>query len=176
MVEMEALRSAILSLEADAWLEHEHRQTEHDVHGDTQSIVMVFTDGSGWPGIEVSKQPGWDQLADVAIPLMHNIVENHYSAGGTIIRALAAKLIAGGLIKPHIDSHPSFRYGHRIHVPITTNPRVRFIIDGRPYKMEVGQAYEINNQLRHSVMNKGEDDRITFIFDYVPAESIDRSQ
>jgi len=89
---------------------------------------------------------------------------------------MAAKLVAGGIIKPHIDSHPSFRYGHRIHVPITTNSRVRFMIDGRPYKMEVGQAYEINNQLKHSVMNKGEEDRITFIFDYVPAESIDRSR
>ena len=86
------------------------------------------------------------------------------------------KLLAGGIIKPHIDSHPSFRYGHRIHIPITSNPRVRFMIDGRPYKLEVGQAYEINNQKRHSVMNKGKEDRITFIFDYVPAESIDRSR
>ncbi len=113
---------------------------------------------------------------DVAVPLMHNIVENHYLPGGTIIRAMAAKLVAGGIIKPHVDSHPSFRHCYRIHVPITTNSRVRFMIDGRPYKMEIGQAYEINNQKRHSVMNKGEEDRITFIFDYVPAESIDRSR
>ena len=42
------------------------------------------------------------------------------------------------------------------------------MIDGRPYLMEVGQAYEINNQKVHSVMNKGTEDRITFIFDYVP--------
>ena len=42
------------------------------------------------------------------------------------------------------------------------------MIDGRPYQFEVGQAYEINNQKQHSVMNKGSDDRITFIFDYVP--------
>lgn len=174
-VEIEALIQEILSQEEDAWFEQEYRQQEYDVHRYTQSIVMVFTDGSGWPDIEVSKHPGWDRLADVAIPVMHHIVEDHYSAGGTIIRAMAAKLLAGGLIKPHIDSHPSFRYGHRIHVPITTNSRVRFMIDGRPYKMKVGQAYEINNQLRHSVMNKGEEDRITLIFDYVPAESIDRS-
>jgi hypothetical protein len=53
-------------------------------------------------------------------------------------------------------------------VPIQTNPRARFMIDGRPYKFDVGQAYEINNQLQHSVMNKGKEDRIHFIFDYVP--------
>ena len=48
------------------------------------------------------------------------------------------------------------------------------MIDGRPYRLEVGQAYELNNQKNHSVMNKGADDRITFIFDYVPADKIDR--
>ncbi len=174
-VEVEALTNEIIAQEEDVWHEQEYRQQEYDVHRYTQSIVMIFTDGSGWPNIEVSKQPGWERLSDVAIPVMHSIVEKCYSPGGTIIRAMAAKLLAGGIIKPHIDSHPSFRYGHRIHVPITTNSRVRFMIDGRPHKMEVGQAYEINNQKRHSVMNKGKEDRITLIFDYVPGESIDRS-
>jgi hypothetical protein len=59
-------------------------------------------------------------------------------------------------------------------VPITTNPRVRFIIDGRPYRFEVGQAYELNNQLTHSVANKGVEDRISFIFDYVPPNVLGR--
>jgi len=175
-VDIEHLRQAILSQDESAWHEQEQRQKEYDVHVYTESIVMVFTDGSGWPNIEISKQPGWDRLAEAAVPVMHHIVENYYSPGGTIIRAMAAKLVAGGIIKPHMDSHPSFRHGHRIHIPITTNPRVRFMIDGRPYQLEIGQVYEINNQKRHSVMNKGEEDRITFIFDYVPPEFIDRSR
>jgi hypothetical protein len=175
-VEIEELQQAIFSQDKSAWHEQELRQNEYDVHIYTESIVMVFTDGSGWPNIEVRKQPGWDRLSDVAVPVMHRIVEKYYKPGGTIIRAMAAKLLAGGIIKPHIDSHPSFRYGHRIHIPISTNPRVRFMIDGRPYRLEVGQVYEINNQKRHSVMNKGEEDRITFIFDYVPSDLIDRSR
>lgn len=174
-VDVMALQKEILSQEDSAWYEQEHRQKEYDVHRYTQSIVMIFTDGSGWPDIEVSKQPGWDRLAEVAVPLMHQIIERSYPVGGTIIRAMAAKLIAGGKIKPHMDSHPSFHHGHRIHIPVTTNSRVRFMIDGRPYKFEVGQAYEINNQKLHSVMNKGREDRITFIFDYVPPNLVDRS-
>ena len=59
-------------------------------------------------------------------------------------------------------------------MPITTNSRVRFIIDGRPYRLQVGQAYEVNNQKRHSVINKGSEDRITFIFDYVPPDGLRR--
>ena len=167
-VDVGALRDRILAQEEGAWYEQELRQNEYDVHRYTESIVLVFTDGTGWPNIEVSKQPGWDRLVEVAMPLMHSIIGSYYPAGGTIIRAMAAKLLAGGKIKPHRDAHPSFHSSHRIHVPITTNSRVRFMIDGRPYRMEVGQAYEINNQKVHSVMNKGSDDRITFIFDYVP--------
>jgi hypothetical protein len=39
-----------------------------------------------------------------------------------------------------------------------------------PFKLEVGQCYEINNRMMHSVANKGDTDRIHFIFDYVPAD------
>ena len=40
----------------------------------------------------------------------------------------------------------------------------------QPHQLKVGKAYEINNQKTHSVMNKGSEDRITFIFDYLPPE------
>ena len=162
------LRDAILRQEEAAWLEDQYRQQSYDVHDLTQSIVLVFTDGSNWPKSEVRRAAGWDRLAKEAVPVMHEIIRKHYAAGGTIIRAMAAKLPAAGKITPHYDKHPSFHCGHRIHVPITTNSRVRFMIDGQPYHLAVGQAYELNNQKLHSVMNKGCEDRITFIFDYVP--------
>lgn len=173
-VDVGPLREAILALGPDAWLEQTQRQVSYDVHRYTQSVVLIFTDGSGWPSITVTKEPGWDRLAHVAVPFMHDILGRHYPPGGTIIRAMAAKLLAGAVIKPHCDSHPSFHGSHRIHIPITTNPRVRFHIDGRPYHFEVGKVYEINNQLMHSVMNRGNDDRITFIFDYVPPSLLGR--
>ncbi len=163
-----ALRDAILAQDDAAWHEEQYRQDQYEVHRQTESIVLVFTDGSNWPNSEVQKEPGWDRLAATAVPLMHRIIDKHYPRGGTIIRAMAAKLRAGGRIDPHHDQHQSFHCGHRIHVPITTNPRVRFMIDGRPYQFRLGEVYELNNQKQHSVMNKGSDDRITFIFDYVP--------
>jgi hypothetical protein len=163
-----ALRDAILSQEEAAWNEDQYRQDQYEVHRQTESIVLAFTNGADWPNSEVRKEPGWDRLADVAMPLMHEIIDKHYPKGGTIIRAMAAKLLGGGRIDPHSDRHASFHCGHRIHIPITTNPRVRFMIDGRPYQFMVGEVYELNNQKQHSVMNKGTEDRITFIFDYVP--------
>ena len=171
-----ALSEAILAQPPEAWQEQEYRQLEYDVHRQTESIVLVFVNLECWPEIEICKEPGWDRLAEVAIPVMHGIIRQHYPPGGAIIRAMAAKLLAGGRISPHVDTHPSFHRGHRIHVPITTNPRVRFMIDGRPHQLQVGHAYEINNQKNHSVMNKGDEDRITFIFDYVPPAELGRIQ
>ena len=144
--DIEPLKNKILSLPEEAWWGNQFRQLEYEVHQHTQSIVLVFTDGQGWPNIEVAKDVGWNLLAEEALPLMHQILEDHYPRGGTIIRAMAARLEAGGVIKPHHDKHPSFHYGHRIHIPIYTNPRVRFMIDGRPQKITIGNVYEINNQ------------------------------
>lgn len=173
-IDVAPLSSAILALEDDVWRDQQYRQQAYDVHRYTESVVLIFTDGEGWPSIEVKKETGWDLLAEVAVPTMHEIIAKHYPPGGTIIRAMAAKLLSGGVIKPHIDTHASFHMGHRIHIPITTNPRVRFMIDGRPHALEVGKVYEVNNQQRHSVTNKGQEDRITFIFDYVPPDRVSR--
>lgn len=162
-----SLRDTILGLPPQAWGDPFRQQT-YDVHHNTESVLMVFTDGAGWPDIEIRKEAGWDLLAATAVPLMHQIIADHYPEGGTIVRAVAAKLVAGGVIKPHRDTHPSFHFGHRIHIPISTNARVRFNLDGRPYRFALGHVYEINNQLQHSVSNKGDSDRITFIFDYIP--------
>jgi hypothetical protein len=171
-IDSTALREAILAQDDAAWKEDQYRQEAFDVHYDTESIVMVFVDLDQWPEIVVSKEPGWDRLADVALPVMDDIISRLYPTGGTVIRAMAAKLLAGKKITPHVDRHPSFHRGHRIHIPITTNPRVRFMIDGQPYQFKIGEAYEINNQKTHSVMNKGDEDRITFIFDYVPPDAV----
>jgi aspartyl/asparaginyl beta-hydroxylase (cupin superfamily) len=166
-VNYEALRAAVLAQDEQAWLAQEHRQNNYEVHKQTQSLVLVFCDGQ-MNDLTVTREPAWDALSKEAVPVMHEIIERSYPKGGTIIRAMAAKLLAGGRIMPHVDSHASFRMSHRIHVPLTTNSRVRFMIDGRPYQLEPGQAYEINNQKTHSVMNSGKEDRITFIFDYLP--------
>tara|TARA_B110000438_G_C15788360_1_gene639486 strand:- start:324 stop:896 length:573 start_codon:yes stop_codon:yes gene_type:complete len=173
-VSSNALRDVILSLDESAWKDNQSRQEEYEVHRSTESIVMVFVDTENWPEVNVTKESGWDLLSQEALPLMNDIIERFYPPGGTVIRAMAANLLPGGTISPHWDKHPSFHCGHRIHVPITSNPRVRFMIDGQPYRFNLGEAYEINNQKTHSVMNKGKDARITFIFDYVPKEEIEK--
>lgn len=163
-----SLRDAILEAEDGAWNSNQVRQKTFDVHYQTQSLVMLFVDAEHWPRTEVSRESGWGHLAGIALPIMKEIVNTHYEPGGVVLRAMAARLSAGSIIKPHIDAHPSFRLAHRIHIPITTNPRVRFNIGGCPHQLDPGNVYEINNQLQHSVINGGKEARINFIFDYLP--------
>jgi len=58
-VDVAPLRDAILALAPEAWLEQTKRQQDYDVHRYTQSVVLIFTDSSGWPAIIVTKEPGW---------------------------------------------------------------------------------------------------------------------
>ena len=106
-VDMQALKDAILAQEPEAWDEQLLRQQEYEVHRDTESIVLLFCDES-WPDGEIYKEPGWDRLADVAMPLIDNIIETHYPPDGTLPRAMVAKLKAGGRIRPHVDLLKSF--------------------------------------------------------------------
>ena len=170
-IDVAPLKSRLLAEAEATWLSNTQRQNEFEVHKQTRSLVLVFCDGR-IDNLVVSKEDAFDRLADVAVPVMHELIARCYPPGGTIIRAMAASLPPGGRINPHHDAHASFRFSHRIHVPITSNPRVRFMIDGRPFHLKVGKAYEINNQKTHSVLNTGQDDRITFIFDYLPPDAI----
>ncbi len=171
-IDSTALRDAIFSQEDAAWHEDESRQKSFYMHDQTRSIVLLSLDDSKWPDRHVSKGPGWERIADVAVPVMEEIIKKNYPTGGDVIRAVVASLKAGANIKAHTDGHKSFHGAHRIHVPISTNPKVWFTINGLPYQFEVGKAYEINNQKQHSVANKGDEDRLTFIFDYIPPDPL----
>ena len=162
------LRCAVERLDEAAWTEKTYRQESFNVHRGTQSIVLCFLDLDAWPRLAVARDTGWERLRESAAPLMDAIIARAYPPGGVVIRAMAVRLPAGGRIAPHVDKHESLKLSHRIHVPLITNPRVRFFIDGVPHRFEPGMAVEVNNQLSHSVMNDGPTDRVHFIFDYLP--------
>jgi len=163
-----ALLEAVGDLDEAAWTAKDYRQRSFNVHRSTQSIVLCFIDLDQWPRLAIARDVGWERLADSAEPVMETIISRNYPPGGVVIRAMAVRLPAGARIAPHVDEHESLRLGHRIHLPLVTNPRVRFFIDGVPHRFGPGRAVEVNNQLSHSVMNDGSSDRIHFIFDYLP--------
>lgn len=164
-VDHTALKTAVAAFPPNAWLEDTLRQDAFaEVHSQTRSIILLFCEG--WPKIQISRRRGWDYFAPQAVPLIQSICDAHYSPRGAVIRAMVAKLVAGGQIAPHEDAHPSFAVAHRVHVPLVTNDQVDFTIAGSVYNLREGLAYEVSNLDVHSVHNRSGQDRIHFIFDY----------
>lgn len=164
-----ALKAAVRAIHPDAWLEDTLRQDAYaNVHSQTQSIILLFCEG--WPKVEISPRKGWEYFAPQAVPIIQAICDAHYKADGVVIRAMVAKLVAGGFIAPHEDAHPSFSVAHRVHVPLITNDKVDFTIGGEVFNLKEGLAYEVSNLDTHSVHNRSSEDRVHFIFDYAESD------
>jgi aspartyl/asparaginyl beta-hydroxylase (cupin superfamily) len=75
-------------------------------------------------------------------------------------------LQAGSVIKPHKDAELCFEKGEaRVHIPIVTNDGVSFFSEDKLVRMQEGECWYINVNLRHSVSNEGSTDRIHLVID-----------
>lgn len=76
------------------------------------------------------------------------------------------KLGVGAEIKPHRDHELGYENGcFRLHIPITTNPGVSFMLDGERLNMLPGECWYTNVNYVHSVANKGQSDRVHLVID-----------
>jgi len=76
------------------------------------------------------------------------------------------RLSSGSAIKRHTDPELAFERGEaRLHIPIITNPKVEFNVNGIRVVMKEGECWYINANLPHSVANNGETDRIHLVVD-----------
>ncbi|AGC78582.1 aspartyl/asparaginyl beta-hydroxylase [Nonlabens dokdonensis] len=83
-----------------------------------------------------------------------------------ILTARILRLGAGAEIKPHRDHELGYEDGNfRLHIPITTNPDVEFILDGDRLIMLPGECWYTNVNYVHSVKNSGDQDRIHLVID-----------
>lgn len=76
------------------------------------------------------------------------------------------RLSPGSRIKPHRDHNLGYEDGcFRLHIPITTNPGVRFILDEVDLNMKEGSCWYTNVNYTHSVRNEGNTDRVHLVID-----------
>lgn len=113
-----------------------------------------------------SYAPLWQEWQPVLTPLIAHVTAAYDYRQGRTARLMLARLLAGRNIARHVDNSPSADVPHKIHVPLTTNPQVRFLIGDGDYFLPRGRAYEVNNRKPHAVRNPSEFDRVHLIFDY----------
>jgi Aspartyl/Asparaginyl beta-hydroxylase len=76
------------------------------------------------------------------------------------------RLSVGSRIKEHEDYDPDAENGSvRLHVPVTTNDEVEFLLNRRPVAMAAGSVWYLNLAGPHSVANRGKSDRVHLVID-----------
>jgi gluconate kinase len=84
---------------------------------------------------------------------------------------LAARLLRlgpGSVINEHRDPDLGLDVGEiRVHVPVATNPRAAFFLDGEPAEMQEGECWYLDFSLPHRAANHGTTDRIHLVVDLV---------
>jgi len=132
-------------------------------------IVLTFCDDYMATRYEF---PWWKEWRSAIEPI--------YQAFGIptdrVVRCLFASMPPGAFITVHHDTGLWVKHTHRVHVPITTNPKVKFWVGTTNESLEVypfspGHVIELNNQAKHQVINEGDQPRIHMIFDYVDADA-----
>jgi tetratricopeptide (TPR) repeat protein len=146
------------------WLESE-RERRFDVHRDTQALLCIHFEDYKYTEPEVREL--YHELQEELKPLVKYIAD-FYQDNGFVVRLIFAKLLAGGNIPRHADGGFSLLNSHRVHIPIVTNDRSIFFVNGEEKSMQVGELWEINNKLIHMVENRGDEDRIHLIIDWMP--------
>lgn len=104
----------------------------------------------------------YPNIQDVLISLKVRYGYSHLE----IKSLMLVKLYAYGDISEHIDEAGIYKYAHRVHIPLITNDRCVFTIDGEEGRMSKGEIVEINNIVPHSVVN-GDQDRVHLIMDII---------
>ena len=81
-------------------------------------------------------------------------------------------LAPGSEVPPHIDIHYYWRTHIRIHIPVITNPSVRFTCGGDSVHMAPGECWIFDSFQLHDVQNQGDERRIHLVIDTVGGENL----
>jgi hypothetical protein len=76
-------------------------------------------------------------------------------------------LAPGAQVRPHVDIHYYWRTHIRIHIPVVTNPGVRFTCGGDSVHMAPGECWIFDSFQLHDVQNGGSEKRVHLVLDTV---------
>lgn len=104
-----------------------------------------------------------------ALPYVQEVMR---ALGGPWGRSRLMGLEPGSTVPHHVDVHYYWRTHLRIHVPVITNPQVRFTCDGTTVHMAPGECWLLDSFFPHSVENAGEALRVHLVLDTVGNEKL----
>lgn len=150
------LADEVSAIEASAWRPH-----PQGFAGNTM-LPLVAVDGD--PGNESFNGPMLPTSALQACAYLRQVIA---SFGVTVGRTRLMRLSGGAEVRPHIDQGYYWSDRVRIHVPIITQPGVRFECGGEALNMREGECWIFDTWRRHRVLNDDGRSRIHLVCDTV---------
>ena len=169
-VDIAALREAVLRIDEARWdAENADKPNRFEALDRTRHIVFRFVSNfQDWR--DSYDRPLWGDWKGLLEPVLAQAVRDYGYKDAAFPRVMLARMAPGGVIKPHRDANPAAKWPHKIHVPLVTNDKVTFFVDGVGYHFPEGEAVEVSNMAVHAVENAGDTDRIHLIFEYYDRE------
>lgn len=101
----------------------------------------------------------WNGFGKVAYPIIRAC-----GFEGQAYQLMLSAVMPGQQIEPHCDAQADY-WLTRVHVPLITNPKAWYAVEGKKFFMKVGKAYRINTMREHAAGNDGATPRVHFMFD-----------
>ena len=159
------LRADLEAVDRD-WIDHLVRQ---NYEGNWSVLPLRHTAGATHPVMMIYSDPTATEFVDGPLleqtPAFRELLAQFHCP---LHAVRLMRLTPGSVIKPHRDHDLAAEWGvARIHIPITTNPHVEFLLNGTPLAMAPGEAWYLRLADEHTVANRGITDRVHLVIDCI---------
>jgi hypothetical protein len=160
------LQADLAAIEATTWTDHFVRQ---NYEGQWDVLPLRHQAGATHPIMQAYTPPDTTDFVDAAILEATPYVREVMAAFRCPLKAVRLmRLTPGSRIKEHNDHDLAADWGHaRLHIPITTNPGVTFLLNRTAVTMRPGETWYLRLSDPHAVTNDGETDRVHLVIDCV---------
>lgn len=159
-----ALAADLVAIERDPWQPHFVRD---NYRGAWSAIALRAAAGETHPIRLIYANPTATEWVDT--PLMARVPAMRAAVAALRCPVQSVRLMRlgpGSAILPHDDLDLAAEQGRaRLHLPITTNPGVRFVLNGLAVPMDVGELWYLRLADRHEAENRGRTDRVHLVID-----------
>lgn len=155
----ERLRAEIAQVDESEWRAHPQG------FAGNSALILVSVNGeeNDLPAGPMVPTPRLQRL-----PYLRQVMASFQTVVG---RSRLMRLEPGAEVKLHTDLNYYWRDRVRIHVPIVTDPRVRFRCGERDVHMQAGESWVFDNWRPHTVINPTDIRRVHLVIDTVGTAS-----
>ena len=160
------MQREVARLEAARWHEHYNRSSYQGSWSTLQLRAIngqAANNSASHPGAGPGENVFQDTPLLAQCPYIREVVD-FFKIEKQAVRLM--KLDAHASIKPHFDHDLNFEQGEvRIHIPVSTNPGLKFYLEDERLVMEEGTCWYLNLALMHQVINEGDAPRVHLVID-----------